>query len=59
MAVGRELGLSDAVLCELEQAALLHDIGKIGVPDRVLTKAGPLDVDEWTESADTPNRVSA
>ena len=49
VAVGRELGLSDAVLCELEQAALLHDIGKIGVPDRVLTKAGPLDVDEWTE----------
>jgi len=25
----------------------LHDLGKVGVPDRVLTKPGPLDEDEW------------
>jgi diguanylate cyclase (GGDEF)-like protein/putative nucleotidyltransferase with HDIG domain len=32
----------------LETAALLHDIGKVGVPDSVLLKAGPLTEDEWT-----------
>jgi diguanylate cyclase (GGDEF)-like protein len=36
------MGLSDADRDELELAALLHDIGKIGVPDAILTKPGPL-----------------
>ncbi len=43
---------SDGLLCQretyvLEIAALLHDIGKIGVPDTVLHKPGPLDESEW------------
>jgi response regulator RpfG family c-di-GMP phosphodiesterase len=47
--LGRELGLSHAELIALEQGALLHDIGKIGVPDSILRKRGPLSTDEWTE----------
>ena len=38
-----ELGWSHAAIEELEEAAYLHDIGKIAVSDRVLLKAGPLD----------------
>jgi putative nucleotidyltransferase with HDIG domain len=41
------LGLDDASRREIEHGALLHDIGKIGVPDAVLSKPGPLDEDEW------------
>ncbi len=46
-AVGKRLGLSPDALTELEQAAVLHDIGKIGVPDRVLLKPDRLDAEEW------------
>jgi putative nucleotidyltransferase with HDIG domain len=45
--IARELGLSGPELDLLEQAALLHDIGKIGVPDAVLLKEGSLDAAEW------------
>jgi HD-GYP domain-containing protein (c-di-GMP phosphodiesterase class II) len=41
------LGLDDATRREIEHGALLHDIGKIGVPDAVLMKPGPLDDAEW------------
>jgi HD-GYP domain-containing protein (c-di-GMP phosphodiesterase class II) len=47
MLVGRRMGLSDAALSQLETAARLHDVGKIGVPDAVLRKEGPLDAEEW------------
>jgi cyclic di-GMP phosphodiesterase len=45
--VGRELGLDDGGLDDIEAAALLHDAGKVGVPDAILKKAGPLDAAEW------------
>lgn len=45
--VVRQLGLSDEAQSEIEQVALLHDIGKIGIPDAILRKAGPLTDDEW------------
>ncbi len=45
--LGRELGWSEARLEGVENAAFLHDIGKIGVSDRVLLKAGPLTSEEW------------
>jgi hypothetical protein len=49
VAVGlaRELGFRDDELEAIEIGALLHDIGKIGVPGNVLRKNGPLTDDEW------------
>ena len=45
--LGCELGWPGERLEELQNAAFLHDIGKIGVSDRVLLKAGPLTSEEW------------
>ena len=45
--IGRELGLSDQDLDKLRIAALLHDVGKIGVDDRVLKKPGKLTEEEF------------
>jgi HD-GYP domain-containing protein (c-di-GMP phosphodiesterase class II) len=44
--VGRELGLAEHELKRLELGALLHDIGKIGVPTSILTKPGRLTAEE-------------
>jgi HD-GYP domain-containing protein (c-di-GMP phosphodiesterase class II) len=44
--VGRELGTPEAELGQFEVAALLHDIGKIGIPDSILKKEGKLSQDE-------------
>lgn len=41
------LGIGGESLIHIRRGALLHDIGKIGVPDRVLLKPGPLDASEW------------
>jgi|GEM_PF-4344439 len=48
-ALAGELGLSAKDVHIIRQAAALHDIGKIGVPDSVLSKSTALDTDEWTE----------
>ena len=45
--LSRELGWPAEHLEEVENVAFLHDIGKIGVSDRVLLKAGPLTSEEW------------
>ena len=47
MRVGQELGLEEPALQNLEIAALLHDIGKVGIPDAILRKPGKLEVDEY------------
>jgi HD-GYP domain-containing protein (c-di-GMP phosphodiesterase class II) len=44
--IGEKLGLERRELRDLSYAARLHDIGKVGVPDAVLFKAGPLEDDE-------------
>ena len=48
-AAARALGVRAAELEDVERAALLHDIGKIGISDVVLRKPGPLDEAEWME----------
>ena len=45
--LGKELGLNAKQLKALERGGLLHDIGKIGIGDRVLLKTGPLSSEEW------------
>ena len=45
--VARNLGLDQDSVRDVEQVALLHDIGKVGIPDAILQKQGPLDAQEW------------
>lgn len=47
LALGRRLGLQGQALDDLRYGALLHDIGKIGIPDSILLKPGPLTPEEW------------
>lgn len=47
VAVGRELHLSEPEQQQLRWGALFHDIGKIGLPDAILTNEDPLDSAEW------------
>ena len=49
MAIARRLNMSDSDLANFEKGALLHDVGKIGVPDGYLRKPGPLTAAEWAE----------
>ena len=48
LAIGRELGLSQAELDLLGHAALFHDIGKLAIPDAILLKPSDLTTDEWS-----------
>lgn len=49
VAIARTLGYRGDDLEAIEVGALLHDIGKIGVPERILNKPGPLTDEEWEE----------
>jgi len=46
--IGRAMELPTNTLRTLARAGLLHDVGKIGIPDAILSKPGALDPDEWT-----------
>ena len=47
VALARRLGYTGDELEAIEIGALLHDVGKIGIPERVLNKPAPLDAEEW------------
>lgn len=52
--LGREYGLDESQLKSLEFGSLLHDIGKIGVPDSILRKPAKLTEDEWVRMREHP-----
>jgi diguanylate cyclase (GGDEF)-like protein/putative nucleotidyltransferase with HDIG domain len=45
--IAQALGLTPTELEEIRLAGLLHDIGKVGIPEAILNKSGPLDAAEW------------
>jgi diguanylate cyclase (GGDEF)-like protein len=45
--LGRQMGLEEAQLAAIERAGVLHDIGKIGIPDTILRKPGRLTAEEY------------
>ena len=47
VSIAHEMGLPDAERVRLRRAGLLHDIGKLSVPNRILDKPGRLDDEEW------------
>jgi putative nucleotidyltransferase with HDIG domain len=47
VAIGRRLGFGDGALENLRVAGMLHDVGKIGISDRILLKPGPLTPEEY------------
>jgi HD-GYP domain-containing protein (c-di-GMP phosphodiesterase class II) len=48
------MGVHEPELSWIRQGAILHDVGKIGIPDAVLRKPGKLDSDEWAEMCKHP-----
>jgi putative nucleotidyltransferase with HDIG domain len=54
VALGRRLGLEGTELDALEVGALLHDIGKIGIPERILNKPDSLTEEEWKVMKEHP-----
>jgi len=45
--LARELGCTDEEIVHIRRGALLHDMGKMGIPDEILQKPGPLTEEEW------------
>lgn len=56
LAIGRHLGLSPEKMTLLRYAAVLHDVGKIGVPDSILKKPGKLTDDEYEMMKTHPHK---
>jgi response regulator RpfG family c-di-GMP phosphodiesterase len=54
MRLARYIGIADKEMENIHRGVLLHDIGKMGVPDRILKKKGKLTEEEWIEMAKHP-----
>lgn len=53
-AIARELNLPSDIVDRVRSGGIVHDLGKVGVPDSILGKPGPLTDDEWTEMRKHP-----
>jgi putative nucleotidyltransferase with HDIG domain len=58
MALARELGLDEDLVALIEEASAVHDLGKIGVPDAILLKPGPL-MDEEREAIELHTEIGS
>lgn len=47
LSMAQKLGVPESQLVPIMRGSLLHDVGKIGIPDAILRKAGPLDEEDW------------
>lgn len=56
IAMGKQLGLTSDALNNLELLTRVHDIGKVGIPDAILRKDGPLTEEEWQVMRQHPER---
>jgi PAS domain S-box-containing protein len=52
--MAQKLGLNNDQISQISRGALLHDIGKMGIPDDILLKPGPLTAEEWEEMRKHP-----
>jgi GAF domain-containing protein len=52
--LARRMNISDSEITHIHRGVLLHDIGKMGVPDQILRKTGPLDESEWEQMRNHP-----
>jgi len=52
--IAREMGMTELDFHHIRMGAMLHDIGKMGIPDAILNKPGPLTEDEWTTMRQHP-----
>ncbi|MDR1049856.1 MAG: HD domain-containing protein [Deltaproteobacteria bacterium] len=54
--IAREMGLDESVIAAVETGGVLHDVGKIAIPDSILSKPGPLTDDEFAVMRGHPQR---
>ena len=54
MRLANKLGVNEAEIVHVHRGAILHDIGKMGIPDHILLKNGPLEDEEWEEMRKHP-----
>ena len=57
MELARQLGISDEELIHVQRGSLLHDIGKMGIPDHILLKPGELTDKEWATMKQHPGHA--